>query len=162
MTSDNNRFNGVCSADLSSCLYALCDQDVRAGALCRFSLLRRSHLVDHENACVAETFYHTWNKLPEQRDNRNSKVNAHVKLTFEQLASVAAGMRFTPNRWDVARRTASTSLRIRLGGSRTMPRNPNPPALVIAATSSERATPPMPARTTGYLQSSRSQTRVDR
>jgi hypothetical protein len=52
----------------------------------RFSLLRRSHLVDYENSCVAETFYYTWNKLPEQRDNRNSKVNTHVKLTFEQLA----------------------------------------------------------------------------
>ena len=51
---------------------------------------------------------------------------------------------------------------ILLGGSRTMPRNPNPPALLIAATSSDRATPPMLARTTGYLQSSRSQTRVDR
>jgi hypothetical protein len=71
---------------VSSCLYALCDQDVRARALGRFSLLRRSYLVDHENSCVAETFYHTWNKLPEQRDNRNSKVNAHVKLTLEQLA----------------------------------------------------------------------------
>ena len=34
--------------------------------------------------------------------------------------------------------------------------------LLELATSSERATPPMPARTTGYLQSSRSQTRVDR
>ena len=77
---------------MSSCLYALCDQDARARALCRFGLLRRSHLVDHENTCVAETFHHTWNKLPEQRDNRNSKVNTHAKLTFEQLA-VAAGPR---------------------------------------------------------------------
>jgi len=43
-------------------------------------------LVDNEDSCVAETFYHTWNKLPEERDNRNGKVYAHVKLTFEQLA----------------------------------------------------------------------------
>jgi hypothetical protein len=71
--------------------------------------------------------------------------------------SVAAGMRLTPNGFEVRRRTASTSRRIRLGGSRTMPRNPKPPASVTAATSSDRATPPMPASTTGCSQPSKSQ-----
>jgi hypothetical protein len=66
-------------------------------------------------------------------------------------------MRFTPNDFDVRRRLASTSCRIKLGDSRTMPRNPKPPASVTAVTSSDRATPPIPANTTGYWHLSKSQ-----
>ena len=111
MTSDNNRFSGVvprtCPPASTPCAIKIC-----APARCAvFSLLRRPHLVDHENACVAETFHHTWNKLPERRDNRHSKVNAHVKLTFEQLAVGGGGDEVYPEPpRDVARRTVSTSL----------------------------------------------------
>jgi hypothetical protein len=59
---------------------------------------------------------------------------------------------------NLARRNAATSDRINSTGSRTMPRKPNPPASVTAATNSDRATPPIPASTIGTVQPSRSQT----
>src|SRR5262245_8270222 len=73
---------------------------------------------------------------------------------------VAAGIRLTPKLRSVCSRTRAISASISEGDSRTMPRKPKPPALVTAATSSDRATPPIPASTTGYLQPSRSQTGV--
>jgi hypothetical protein len=55
----------------------------------------------------------------------------------------------TPKRSTPAARTAATSARMRATGSRTMPRKPNPPARLTAVTNSARATPPMPASTSG-------------
>ncbi len=61
----------------------------------------------------------------------------------------------TPHGATVNRRTSS---RISSVGSRTIPRKPKPPASVTALTRSARATPPIPASTTGHVHPRRSQT----
>ena len=64
-------------------------------------------------------------------------------LTYASSRSegVAAGMMLTPKGLRVPRRMASTSRRMRSGGSRTMPRKPKPRARETASTSSELANP---------------------
>ena len=79
-----------------------------------------------------------------------------------RVGVVAAGIRLTAKRRVERARTASISCAIRCGDSRTMPRMPKPPAAETAATSSDRATPPMPADRFGTSQPSRSQIGVRR
>ena len=87
--------------------------------------------------------------VPVQAYHRYIEFDARRNLRFEQLA-----IRRRRDQVDAEALKSSPSQRLHFGriratGSRTMPRKPKAPAALTAATSSDRATPPIPAATIG-------------
>lgn len=127
---------------------ALHYQDLRACMFRRTRLGERSHLAHDDDLGIAQPLHQRKRYIPKQTHDGDAEFDARKNLASSRARSVAAGMRLTPKRCTRARK-AATSDRINVTGARTMPRKPKPPAFVTAATSSDRATPPIPAKTIG-------------
>jgi hypothetical protein len=71
---------------MSTSLDTLSNQDLCARSLSLLPLFGRSDLTHHQNACTTKTPDNLSGHVPEQSDHRDTKLNAHDQLLFEQLA----------------------------------------------------------------------------